>query len=229
MGRRRRRDDVRPAARRHPDGGGVMTRLIDLTGQRFGRLTVAEIARRNPVHWRCRCDCGNETVVSAGELRSGGTRSCGCLRHMPWNRTHGCEPPGLYMSWRKMIGRCQDKNNNRYAIYGGRGVTVHWEWQSFMPFREWALANGWRDGLVIDRIDVNGHYEPNNTRFVDYKTSANNMTSNRRITWQGRTLTVAQWAEETGIKWGTLLNRLNQGWPPERILCQPVRGGGRRV
>ena len=156
----------------------------DLTGQKFGRLTVIE--RCSPVgqkvRWLCKCDCGNIKDVIAWELTSGKTKSCGCLqaesRHLRRN------PKGrgtrLYGVWKLMKQRCRDQNCKGYRLYGARGIRVCDEWSNdYMAFHDWAFANGYdpdapKGKCTLDRIDSNGNYEPSNCRWVDMKTQAQN-------------------------------------------------------
>jgi len=204
--------------------------MIDLTGQRFGRLSVIrrDDSRKNAAYWLCRCDCGNEKVVQGCHLRSGATVSCGCL-HMEnayksnWS-THGCYKTRLYTEWISMKGRCTNKKNHRYPDYGGRGIKVCPEWlDSFEAFRDWALANGYRDDLTIERKDVNGDYCPSNCCWVTQKVQQNNRRNNHYLTHQGRTQTIKQWAEETGINEVAIYSRINKlGWSPERALTEPI-------
>ena len=200
----------------------------DITGEKYGRLTVINRIGRNrsgSITWLCKCDCGNEMVTSGKSLRSGKTRSCGCGRNEKIaaigkkNATHGGRHTKLYSHWTIMKARCNNPKNNRYELYGGRGITVCAEWaNSFEAFRNWALANGYRDGLTIDRKDTNGPYCPENCRWATAKQQNNNRRSNRVITHNGETHTLAQWAELTGIKSGTIQTRLTRGWTVEKAL-----------
>ena len=158
----------------------------DLTGKRFGRLVVVgyygkkTCGNQKKSTWLCNCDCGNQTIVGIGELRDGGTQSCGCIQKEfagSLNRTHNLSGKcgRLYPLWKSVKYRCYCKTSKDYANYGGRGIVMCDEWKNdFLVFYNWAISNGYKEEktdkglniLTLDRIDVNGNYEPSNCRFV---------------------------------------------------------------
>lgn len=203
--------------------------IVDITGRRYGRLTVLgrSGAKEKNSTWRCRCECGNECVVQYGNLKSGHTKSCGCLsREKSAGRllTHGMKQSQLYKAWAGMKNRCNNQRSKDWPDYGGRGIEVCPEWRdSFEAFRDWALANGYQDDLTIERKDVNGNYCPENCKWATAEEQANNKRSNRMATYNGKTQTMAMWSREVGIPADTLIARLNRGWTVEKALEEPVR------
>jgi hypothetical protein len=210
-----------------------MSKFIDLTGQRFGRLTVLGLHHsNNGAYWLCKCECGRESVVRGANLRRGATKSCGCGSVEQAKKNcekcrcdgHQMSKTRIYEIWKNMKRRCYASNNKRYANYGGRGVKVCDEWlHDFPAFYDWAVANGYSDDLTIDRTDVNGNYEPSNCRWATRKEQANNQTRNHYITYKGETKTLKQWSETFGIPYGTFQHRVQRGWSMERIVETPVR------
>ena len=213
-----------------------MSKCIDLTGQRFGRLTVVGRADNYITpkgakfsRWNCICDCGKKTIVVSSSLRSGNTTSCGCYHDQCCRERrikHGKSGGKLNWVWTAMKERCLNPNSKDYKYYGARGITVCDDWEnSFESFMDWAYSNGYQEGLSIDRINVDGDYCPDNCRWADAKMQANNTTRNRKITYNGETHTVSEWSEITGIKYRTILQRANMGWNAERILMEPAKRG----
>lgn len=162
-----------------------MPPLIDLSGKRFGSVVAVRRAENNVrgrVRWLCVCDCGKEFITTSGNLLSGDTTSCGCARAKNFTaKKHGMSSTRLYSIWCGMKKRCYNKNSKSYRIYGAERKVVCDEWQMFEPFCAWAMANGYRDDLTIDRIDSTGNYEPANCRWATRKEQANNMRCNRPV------------------------------------------------
>lgn len=131
---------------------------------------------------------------------------------------HGMSQSRLYLEWKLMLNRCNQPSHKSYAYYGGRGIKVCSEWHEFPTYKDWALSHGYNDNLFIDRIDVNGNYEPSNCRFVDMVTQCNNRRSSKFLTYQGKTLSMAQWARELGISRFAIWGRYKRGLSVEEIL-----------
>lgn len=200
----------------------------DLTGKRFGKLVVVSRApdkdcstenrNRKRAMWNCVCDCGKETVKSGDNLRNGHTNSCGCIRYK-----HLMSRTRLYSIWRGIIERCTNKNHVFFHRYGGRGITVCDEWSTdFVPFMQWSYENGYSEGLTIDRIDNDGDYSPDNCRWVTMKVQRNNASTNKNLTFNGKTMNVTQWADELEVSRQALYSRLKKGWSVEETLSIPV-------
>jgi hypothetical protein len=210
--------------------GEFMGKALDLAGQRYGMLSViSKTEKRNAagnIIWKCRCDCGNEVEVCTLHLKDGHTQSCGCLGHkkrLEANTKHRLYHERIYKIWQGMKSRCQSKGTPNYQHYGAKGVTVCDAWQDFIPFYEWAMANGYSDDLSIDRINVYGNYEPSNCRWADRETQDNNRTDSHFITCNGKTQTITQWSRETGISYSAISWRLKSPyWTVEQALSKAV-------
>lgn len=201
-----------------------MGKLKDLTGQRFGRLTVIERAENKGHHtaWLCECDCGTRIITRAQTLQRGRAKSCGCLRR-DTSTKHGQWHTHLYKIYYGMKGRCYNPTDSAYHYYGGRGITICDEWlNDFMNFYHWATKNGYSDGLSIDRIDNDKGYSPDNCRWVTQKEQVNNTRWNVYIEYKGSRKTLSAWAEETGLSFDCLYNRLiRRKWSIEEALTIP--------
>lgn len=204
-----------------------MRNYIDITGQKFGMLiAVKKVECKNVrVHWECQCDCGNTVIVAANNLKNGHTKSCGCYkqqRGVDANIRHGQTGTRLYKIWTDMKYRCTNPQDNRYQNYGGRGIKVCDEWSNdFKTFYDWAMVNGYSKELTIDRIKVNGNYEPSNCKWSTYKEQANNTTKNHFVTINGVTKTISQWSDFSGVRSHTILKRIQAGWPVYDLLLPP--------
>ena len=209
-----------------------MSGLIDLTGKKFGRLTIIE-RFANASHeavWVCKCDCGKITHVRGTELRTGKTKSCGCFKVDRSTKHRKCGTR-LYNIWAGMKRRCSNPNEPAYDRYGGRGISVCEEWlQDFQSFYDWAMMNGYADDLTIDRKDNDKGYSPDNCRWATDKEQANNKRNNRLITFNGETHTIGEWASITGITSKAIERRLNRDkWDVEKALTTPLRATRRKA
>lgn len=203
----------------------------DIIGKKFGELTVLEFDHKEQIYnskgikngfkyfYLCKCECGNISIVPRHHLVYGHTQSCGCV-----NFTHGLTHTRLFNIFNGMKQRCYNPKNYKYKNYGGRGITICQEWQEdFINFYNWAINNNYADNLSIDRINVNGNYEPNNCRWVNMKTQQNNRTNNHLLTFNSETHSINEWAEILNIKRETIKTRLQLRWSIEKALFTPVR------
>jgi hypothetical protein len=205
-----------------------MRKALNLTGQTFGRLMVLDRVptERGASLWRCECTCGQISRKHGGDLLRGRVRSCGCKqgsRSHGLSRRNGRKTP-LYAVWIGMKQRCTNSNSQSYARYGGRGITVCEEWRDFAAFHAWATANGYKKGLTIERKDNDGDYEPSNCTWIPRGQQVNNRCTSRRLTFNGVTKTVGEWANAYALDRKTLGDRIKRGWPIERALTSPVSG-----
>ncbi|MWV44871.1 hypothetical protein GRF59_14715 [Paenibacillus sp. HJL G12] len=186
----------------------------DLANIRFYKLvairpTEERDSSRN-IMWLCKCDCGNEKLVSSNALLKENTVSCGCYKKIV-NITHGLSDNKLYSVWCDIKSKCLNSKNKNYKYYGGKGVKICSTWlEDFMIFYNWATENGYSDGLTIDRIDVNGDYKPSNCRWVDMKTQGNNRTTCTYITLNDKTQTIQQWAERFQVSRYQIINNFDE-------------------
>lgn len=202
-----------------------MSKFTDLVGKNFGYLTVLKKTNKKcatSIIWLCKCRCGNLIEVPTSRLKSGNTKSCGCLRYEKLkkaNTKHGLTDTRIYNIWKGIKRRCNNPKCKGYKYYGAKGIKICDRWNNnFIEFYNWALKNGYNDTLTIDRIDNNGNYEPNNCRWATYKEQTNNMTTNHILEYNNRKLTISQWAETTGVKERTIRSRVIMGWDVKRIL-----------
>ena len=204
-----------------------MTNIIPI-GTKFGHWTVIgePIRDKNGYHkkYLCECDCEKHTqrYVDSQNLKRGKSISCGCVTAECTRKRrtkHGEAGTRLFYILVNMKERCFNPNSNAYKNYGERGIVVCQEWMhSYECFRDWELKNGYSDDLTIDRIDVNGNYEPTNCRWATNKEQCNNKRNNQLITYNGETHNTAEWSDILGIKKQTLQSRIDRGYPIEDIL-----------
>lgn len=205
-------------------------RFRNLTGMKFGRLTVIAFLGKNgrshSHRWSCRCDCGNLMATFGSSLTCGETQSCGCLQReltVKRNKTHGKTYTPEYIVWTGIKARCCNPKNAAYPDYGGRGIKICVRWAfSFLDFLE-DVGPRPGPGFEIDRFPNNdGDYEPGNVRWVKTILNARNKRNNRRITVSGETLCVSEWSERTGIDPKVIYARLSLGWPEDAAVLTPV-------
>ena len=207
-----------------------MPKLIDITGHRFGNLTVigqGERTKNGRIRWSCLCDCGNKTLTFAYDLKNGKVVSCGCYHRESLtvrNTTHGGSNTRLFRVWCGMRERCSTPSCKAYANYGGRGISVCDEWNDYAVFYKWAVSTGYEDGLSIDRIDSNGNYCPENCRWATSTEQANNTRRNVKIAYKGVSHTISEWSKIFGIKYTTLYMRLQRGMSIEKAFRNPTKG-----
>jgi hypothetical protein len=195
----------------------------NIIGRRYGRLTVMEYITGNPKHTlvRCICDCGKEWTGRVSSLIKGNTQSCGCFKKEATAKSHlkhGLFGTRIYRIWANIIQRCENPKRDNYKYYGGCGIKVCEEWHQFEMFYKWAMSNGYEDNLEIDRIDSNGNYEPLNCRWVTRKENNRNTQNNHFVKIGSETKTIGEWAEISGIRAGTILQRIRLGWPENKLL-----------
>ena len=210
-------------------------KVVDITGQRFGRLIVIE--RRGSMYdkpvsaWLCKCDCGNEKIVSLIHLRNGATKSCGCLnkeiaaergrksRIGERARKHGDFGTKLYGIWAAMKRRCNNPKTRYYADYGGRGIKVREPWSSdYSSFKLWAISAGYEEGLSIERIDVDGDYCPENCKWISKNEQNANKRVSIRLEFQGNTYSIKELSQLTGLKERTIQARYYKGLSIDEII-----------
>lgn len=210
----------------------------EMIGKKYGRLLVQgfcveKIQGKNRIHHRtylfCKCDCGADVKARKDCVLSGQIVSCGCnkkekahysgLKHVQSCITHNMSKTRLFSIWRSMKSRCYIKSCGGYENYGGRGIEVCKEWKEhFESFRDWALENGYTDKLSIDRIDVNGNYEPSNCQWITMLEQQSNKTTSHFITYKNKTLTLSQWGRELNIPTSTIYNRLRKNYSLDKVF-----------
>lgn len=191
--------------------------MSEIIGQKFGILTAVEVVgknRRGPLV-KCACDCGGTKTVNAKDLRNGNNKSCGCI-----HRTHGLTGTRPYRAWQNMKKRCDNPTNKSFKNYGGRGIKYCDKWETFEGFWE-DMQEGYADNLTLDRIDVQGNYSKENCRWAGKLIQANNTTTNHLITYDGETMSQADFARKYGVDYELFRHRMKKGWSVEEAM-KPV-------
>lgn len=210
-----------------------MPKVLDLTNQKFNRLTVIkpmlERTIDNKPQWLCKCDCGKFIMVTASGLRSGNNKSCGCLhrelviKRNKENATHGFSRTPIYQTWGGMITRCYNEKDMHYEDYGARGIKVCDRWRN--SFENFLADMGEKPSKQhsLERKDVNGDYEPNNCIWATPKTQSNNRRNNTKYIYKGEELTSSQLAEKYKLNLSMLDYRLRRNWPIDLAIETPSR------
>jgi len=203
-----------------------MRRIIEPAGARYHLLTVVEfsnVSESGRVYWLCVCDCGQEVVVSGRDLRSGGQKSCGCLRSQNMSGLkHGMFGTLIHKTWTSMLSRCRNPKSESYLDYGGRGITVSSAWLLFENFYA-DMGDKPFPGAQIDRIDNDAGYFKENCRWATPKQNSNNKRGNKYIVVYGEKMTMSECASKYGLNKNLVVNRIKAGWSPEATVSTPVR------
>lgn len=190
-------------------------RTTDLIGKKFNNLTVIEFAykKNNTGYWKCKCDCGNETIVMRGNLPK--TLSCGCK--ITTNKYRGKFNPKLGHAYYNMRKRCNNPKNKSYKHYGGKGIKICSKWDTLEGFLDDMMPT-YKDGLTLDRIDVNGDYCKENCRWVDRKVQNNNKTTNVYVSYKGENLTIAQLCDKYKLIYETARKLISEGYDIDYVV-----------
>lgn len=199
------------------------SKIRDLTGQKFGRLTVIGLkdTETRKTYWVCQCDCGNVKEIRSDNLLDGRVKSCGCIKAEQdktnlHSRNHKMtdelgfkrSQTKIYRTWQLMRNRCENKHDARYDRYGGRGISVCEDWKNdFVKFYNWAMENGYSEDLTIDRIDNDGNYCPENCRWATKEQQARNRSTNINITIGNATKTLTEWCDIFELNYSAVIGR----------------------
>lgn len=205
----------------------MSNKIKDLSGQRFGRLFVLGLDTQKDsrsAYWLCQCDCGNIKSVRGDSLQGGAIKSCGCLKReqdkVNLDRViHHGTGTRIYNIWSGLFDRCNDMSTR----WGQKGIKVCDEWKDFQVFRDWALSNGYKDNLTIDRKDNDGDYTPDNCRWADAITQARNRDSNINITFGNSTRCMTEWCEIFDLDYQIVNRRYHEGYRGDKLIA-PTHG-----
>ncbi len=209
---------------------------LHLIGERHNHLIVNDIVYKKGIVkgketqeflvLECKCDCGNIVYIRPYQFVRGEYSSCGCSKKNGeyfTNFSHRLSGEKLYKVWNTMRRRCYVPTDKKYKSYGARGIIVCDEWlNDYMVFREWAMSNGYKENLSLDRIDNDGNYEPNNCRWTTRSVQQRNRRNCKQITYHGKTQCLADWCDELKLDYKTIDNRLLNGWEVERTFETPI-------
>lgn len=214
-------------------------KFIDISGKEFGKLTAIEPigkSKHNEIIWKCKCVCGKQAEATGINLRRGNTKSCGCLKNGLLSKyeikdisSENCENTvkeneRLYRIWIGVKTRCYNTNSANYKYYGAKGIIVCNEWlHDFQAFYDWAIANGYKDGLTLDRKDNSKGYSPENCKWSTMKEQAQNTSQTIKISCNGETKTISEWSDITGIPKNVIKQRIKKGWDIKKALESPLR------
>ena len=198
--------------------------MKNLIGKKVHKLTIIEELKERDKYgnrqWLCKCDCGNTKIYTTSNLNI--VKGCGCAK-----TKHNYSKTKLYRTYQRMKNRCYNKKFPHYKLYGGRGIKICDSClNDFSLFKKWALENGYKEGLSIDRINPNGNYEPSNCRWITMLEQANNKRNNLFYTINGETKTQTQWCKIYNIPVTNVRRRLNSGWDIKTALTKPIRKWG---
>jgi hypothetical protein len=200
-------------------------KIVDLVGVKYGKLTVLEKSKERTKHgavlWLCSCECGKTRLAIAGNLLAGTATSCGCESYET-RKLHGMTKTRTFKSWESMKQRCLNVNAPDYVAYGGRGISICRKWT--LSFNNFLEDMGERpEGTSLDRINVNGSYEPANCRWATRSEQQRNKTNSLIIEWQGIAQGAADWADLVELPSKVICERINAGWSPQDALTKPNR------
>lgn len=195
--------------------------------KKYGKLTILGIEYQKKYSngtiidfVKCKCECGNTKIINFNNIKRGLVKSCGCIT----KTVNGMSKTRIYQIYRHLINRCYREKDISYKNYGNKGIIVCDEWKNdFMSFYNWSMANGYANDLTIDRIDVNGNYEPSNCRWVNMAVQQNNRSNNRILEYKGQKKTITEWAKYCGLSYRNLYYRLNNGYTIEEAIEKPKR------
>lgn len=195
-----------------------------MIGIKYGYWTVNSVNyktenNRIRAYAVCTCICGKQKSVRVDGILRGQSTNCGCKRFQNINIRHGGSKTRIYHIWQGMKARCLNPKNPEYKNYGGRGISVCDAWlEDFINFKDWAFNNGYTENLTIERINVNGNYEPDNCTWIAKSEQLKNTTKTIFITYNGETLCAMDWSKKLGIPNNVIINRYKSGLPPEKVL-----------